>query len=109
MRSSNPLLLLLLLLLLSGESIRVGTDLVRLVAFGVEFALEPVRLVRWKERVPCLRETELLDFVLLVLEGDIMIWWREWNEVELQHSAQRRGNKCTSQKSLLRVVPLHLT
>ena len=75
--SSAPMLLPLLLLSVTSTSTGTGTDLVRATgffAFGVEVALEAERLVVGKVRVPCLRETELLDLVLLVLEfeEDIM-------------------------------------
>jgi hypothetical protein len=39
-------------------------------AFGVELALEPVRLAVGKARVPCLRVLELLDLVRFVLDFD---------------------------------------
>jgi hypothetical protein len=76
MRSSTPLLLLLSM---SSTSTGTGADLVRVAgffAFGVELVLEPVRLAVGNARVPCLRETELLDLVLLVVldfKDDIIV------------------------------------
>ena len=77
MRSSpvgEPTLLLPVLLLLS---VFTGADVVRVAgffAFRVELALELVRLVAGKARMPCLRDTALLDLVLLVFDlEDIMV------------------------------------